>query len=463
MSSKSSTASASANKLAPEPPTDTAPVTESRDFNFIINSTLFMSLFSMLGQCPVCAALVNIEHLNGEKMGLAQFFLVSCVECRWKKKVCSSQECKKVEMTSGRKGYDINKRTVIAFRENGQGYAGIETFCRWMNMPPPMAKSTFDDINSSVHNSYVEVSHESMKKGAKEVHDKVSNNDQEIVNTKVSGDGSWQKRGYASLNGVVTLISNGKCIDNEVMSKKCKQCDRWEHKKGTKEYTNWKAEHNCSINHEGSAGAMEVNGLKRMFSRSVALFNLRYLFYIGDGDSKSYEEINKLNPYPGHQIKKGECVGHVQKRVGSRLRSIKRDYKKKKLSDGKGISGGKGRLTEKVMNTLQNHFGMAIRQNTSNLYAMRKAVAAVLHHSTNNSESEKRHQFCPRRPDSWCKYQKDKISGKSTYKQKINIDPAVSNVIAPIFSHSDLGSEKLLAKCLHGETQNVNECINNVI
>ena len=70
-------------------------------------------------------------------------------------------------MTSGRKGYDINKRTVIAFRENGQGYAGIETFCRWMNMPPPMAKSTFDDINSSVHNFYVEVSHESMKKAAK--------------------------------------------------------------------------------------------------------------------------------------------------------------------------------------------------------------------------------------------------------------------------------------------------------
>ena len=80
---------------------------------------------------------------------------------------------------------------------------------------------------------------------------------------------------------------------------------------------------------------MEVNGLKRMFSRSIALFNLRYLFYIGDGDSKSYEEINKLNPYPGHQIKKGECVGHVQKRVDSRLRSIKKDYKKKKLSDGK--------------------------------------------------------------------------------------------------------------------------------
>ena len=33
------------------------------------------------------------------------------------------------------------------------------------------------------------------------------------------------ERGYSSPNGVVTLIPNGKCIDNEIMSKECKQCD----------------------------------------------------------------------------------------------------------------------------------------------------------------------------------------------------------------------------------------------
>ena len=33
------------------------------------------------------------------------------------------------------------------------------------------------------------------------------------------------------------LIENGKCIDNEVMFKKCKQCDIWEKKKGTQGYT----------------------------------------------------------------------------------------------------------------------------------------------------------------------------------------------------------------------------------
>ena len=58
------------------------------------------------------------------------------------------------------------------------------------------------------------------------------------------------------------------------------------------------------------------------------------------------------------------------------------------MPDSKGIGGGKGRLTDKVISTLQNHYGMAIWQNTDNLYAMRKAVAAVLHHSTNDPDSD---------------------------------------------------------------------------
>ena len=175
-------------------------------------------------------------------------------------------------------------------------------------------------------------------------------------------------------------------------------------------YTDWKSEHSCSINHEGKCmGNMEVNGLKRMFSRSIRLNKLRYNFYIGVEMvivSVSMKYITKLNPYPRYKIEKGECIGHVQKRVGTRLRSIKKDYKNKILLDGKGIGGGKGRLTDKVINTLQNHYGMAIDKTLTTyisiiiIYAMRKAVAAVLHHSTNDPDSKKCHSFSPRRPDS---------------------------------------------------------------
>ena len=119
-----------------------------------------------------------------------------------------------------------------------------------------------------------------------------------------------------------------------------------------------------------------------------------------------------LTPTLATPLQKENVLVMPKKRVGSRLRNVKSQYKGKKLSDSKGIGGGKGRLTNEVMNTLQNHYGIAIRQNTHNLYAMRKAVAAVLHHSTKNDDMDKRHQYCPRTADSWCKYQRDKITEK---------------------------------------------------
>lgn len=48
-------------------------------------------------------------------------------------------------------------------------------------------------------------------------------------------------------------------------------------------------------------------------------------------------------------ITKLECVGHVRKRVGTRLRKFKAEKKKVKLEDGLGI-GGKGRLTNACRN-----------------------------------------------------------------------------------------------------------------
>ena len=46
--------------------------------------------------------------------------------------------------------------------------------------------------------------------------------DEVIIDTTVSTDGAWQKRGHNSLNAVVTVIQNdtSKCIDYRVLSKK---------------------------------------------------------------------------------------------------------------------------------------------------------------------------------------------------------------------------------------------------
>ena len=196
------------------------------------------------------------------------------------------------------------------------------------NMPEPMAPTTYDEINSELYNTYVGTAQESVEKAAHEIcdlesqklDDTASTTDADsVLDTKVNGDGAWQKRGQSSLNGVVTLIGNGKCIDYEVLSKKCKSCEAWEYEKGNESvgFNDWKAQHVCSINHTGSAAAMDVIGMQKMFGRSVNLHGLQYTFYIWDGHIKSFDQICRSDPYPGHTITKGECVGHVQKRVGS--------------------------------------------------------------------------------------------------------------------------------------------------
>ena len=63
-------------------------------------------------------------------------------------------------------------------------------------------------------------------------------------------------------------------------------------RKDTVEYSIWKEKPICAINHTGSAVAMEVLGLKRIFHRSERLRNLRYTFYVGDGDTKHMDMGN---------------------------------------------------------------------------------------------------------------------------------------------------------------------------
>ena len=138
---------------------------------------------------------------------------------------------------------------------------------------------------------------------------------------------------------------------------------------------------------------MEASGVVRIFQKSVEKLKLCFTTYIGDGDTKAYPTVVKAEPYPNKQIVKGECVGHVQKRVGGRLRKFKKEHGNELLAANKTL-GGVGRLNDKWINKLQNYYGLAIRQNTDSLILMRKAVGAVLYHCSEATSSEARHMFC---------------------------------------------------------------------
>ncbi|XP_025074101.1 uncharacterized protein LOC105427310 [Pogonomyrmex barbatus] len=142
---------------------------------------------------------------------------------------------------------------------------------------------------------------------------------------------------------------------------------------------------------------MEVDGIIEMFQRSQNLHGVMYENYIGDEDSKTFKSLINENPYEDKLlVKKKECIAHVQKRMGSRLRNAKKSHK--------GIDGkGAGKLTEKLIKDLTIYYGLAIRRNTESLLDMKNAVWATYYHKISTDEKSM-HSHCPPGSNSWCSW-----------------------------------------------------------
>ena len=111
-------------------------------------------------------------------------------------------------------------------RACGQGYAGLEKLTALMNLPKPMTANNYDKIVNRLNVVAKEVANETMTDVSENLLSKSKGPNHDTVIDTVSCDGSWQKRGYSSLNGVVTVISmdNGKILDIEPMTRTCKSC-----------------------------------------------------------------------------------------------------------------------------------------------------------------------------------------------------------------------------------------------
>ena len=99
--------------------------------------------------------------------------------------------------------------------------------------------------------------------------------------------------------------------------------------------------------------------------RSIKNQKLKYVTFVGDGDSASFGAVkDTCYQYYADEyiVEKEECVGHIQKRMDTALRTLKRKNKGIKLADDKVISG-RGRLTDVIIDSMQNYYGQAIRNN----------------------------------------------------------------------------------------------------
>ena len=407
-------------------------------YRIIHLSSLVESLES-IAVCKDCSGPLAITQNKPE--GITTPLTISCATCNADANVS-------VPFAGESRVKELNLRSMLAARFIGKNYAGLRKFLSILGLPVSLSKTTYSKYADRLHDAIVAEATESMKIAAEELRRHVSESQpDDVKNVAVTCDGTWAKRGFTSLHGVVVVISlmTGQVLDFECLSKSCDGCRSWERKKGTPKYEAWLQQHSeeCKINFDGSSGAMESEGALKMFRRSIEKHKLRYTTLIGDGDSKTHKAICDEKIY---EVNKLECVGHIQKRMGTGLRKLK---KEKKL-------GGKGKLTDVLIDSMQTYYGKAIRENKGCVEDMQKATLAIIYHKMSTDEKPQ-HQYCPN--NSWCKYKTH--SGPKPFEHKKPLPEAIGKAIMPLFER--LSDISLLEKCAGGYTQNQNEALNNLI
>ncbi|CAF1429989.1 unnamed protein product [Didymodactylos carnosus] len=329
---------------------------------------------------------------------------------------------------------DVNIRCVIGANLAGIGHQGLAKLFGILNVPPPIDDDHYSHTVAHVLPSLRAHQQNSMSTAVEEA---CTQSDGRQLS--VSGDGSWQRRGFSSLNGVAAVMSSSttaKVLDIERMSKKCSTCigalsikhvNREKHE----EIIN---KHSCEMNHIGSSGAMEVDGIYRLFERSQRLYNVQYVNYIGDGDAKILPKLLSNPPYDNIKINKIEDINHFSKKMLHRLQKIAQDLKKIKIDGKMGIGD--------MMINFKYYYRQAIVRNKTNLDEIVKSVWAIWKHKA-STDLEPHHGWCS---PMFCGFMKALEEDKEYDHTRHTLPLAVMNAIRPVFTEPrTLKTTKLIA------------------
>ncbi len=415
-------------------------------------------------------------------------------------------------------------------REIGSGFTHMKTFFGMMDMLPPVGLRSFGIHNKALAEASMSAVKANMNAASAHLHRLKGVAPEAIIDIKVTCDGTWSRRGFSAIHGVVIVISydTGQVLDFEVLSKSCSACAMQETKLSKEEFEVWLDGHKevCLANHDGSSPAMECAGALTLWKRSVEARCLRYTEVISDGDSKTIIVLNENEPYgTGIEIIKHECVGHVQKRLGKRVRAVKKELAstnkgpreqikvitarlknaKKLLRVAKSASASaRGRAVsvleefaepstvaemdvvacdveiealdaEMVFQRSRTVQGKMTDPDIDNLQSLyRKAIVDhpgdlagmttacwAVFHHYASTDQDPQHDFCPDDADSWCKYQQALGTGEDPPPIHTLIPVDYQEAVRKVFV--DLCGEPLLSRCLLGATQNRNESFNSLI
>ena len=207
-------------------------------------------------------------------------------------------------VTKRGKSVDVNRRIVCHSMETGGGYESLGSFCSIMNMPCLSKPVYYQQLETILDALELEAQEDLRAAGQRlRVHILEETGDDNAtcdtaVDAAVNFDGTWAKRGFTSLTGVVFALSvnTGEVLDYHVLSKSCQKCTLERGRcNSDEEFQEWRMEHiasnECDINFHGSSPGMETEGAKVLWNCSLERHNIRYKWMVSDGDSKAFNAV----------------------------------------------------------------------------------------------------------------------------------------------------------------------------
>ncbi|KAA0196218.1 hypothetical protein HAZT_HAZT005313 [Hyalella azteca] len=365
---------------------------------------------------------------------------------------------------------------------NSDGYAGSHRSCAGFSLKG-FSKKAFYSHASYLYNQmriFFGMKQREVVEAVRQYYvNSEGRDDDGLLDIEVSFDGTWMTRGHKSHLGIGLIVecNTGLAIDFEVISNYCQRCNAYEKRLSADEFAEWKRLRHarCMKNFDGKAGAFEKEAAVRLWGRSTQL-GLRYVTFLSDGNSNAYKAVCEMNdghgPYDVN-VEKEDCINHVAKRLGSRLRALKNKSKVVTTTKAgkqvmKSMYAGAGKLTDGVIDLLTRHFGQNLRKHNSSadVATVRESILATYYHSS-STDARPRHASCPHGAQSWCWVQRAEAANKTPEPhstKSLHLAGMSQELLKGILQvYVDLCSDQLLKRCVKQRTQNSNESLHSKI
>ena len=431
----------------------------------VMNMDILCRVISLV-RCnnPACSGQLMLHKLQRQN-GPHSFFILHCLRCHVVVSEFSSslhigesqQDAVNMPPTKSFRQNEVNSGALLAVHSTSMSLRDFFLLCALIELPVPgrnMNKRSLENFVSSTS----QVTQESMSLAAANVRERqsaVESNIPGAFKCDVSFDATWHRRGHYSNQGfgaAIDVVTN-KVLDYMFYQRICNKCLSWSEEQRSnhpEEYAAFVSEHkpSCPANISGTSQGMEGSAAVEIWKRSVEENQLVYSTYVGDGDSSSFRNLLKSDPYQGIEtVRKEECLGHVQKRLKKHLRKKSNAYSK---------------LTAGKVERVGQLYALVVSQNRGKSPSeIHKALCNLLDHLL------EKHGNCPFSRESWCYLQK--ALAENAEDPTVTIPP----LRQPYLTDSEYGraqevfdSFASLSMCgalTMGQTQNANESLHSII